>query len=172
MKFAPWALALLLSGSVWSQASPNSLLTKASELLANTNYEATISEIERIESSVGEKGLDKESQGLMQYWKGICYNRIQDFPQAIKSFETALSLGYRPKDIHYEYAQALYASERLKEARDQFKESLKHKFKRGVSLYYMAFISEEPAYRDWETDRKSTRLNSSHEFVSRMPSSA
>ena len=29
-----------------------------------------------------------------------------------------------------------------------------------------------PAYRDWETDRKSTRLNSSHEFVSRMPSSA
>ena len=29
-----------------------------------------------------------------------------------------------------------------------------------------------PSYRDWETDRKSTRLNSSHEFVSRMPSSA
>ena len=27
-------------------------------------------------------------------------------------------------------------------------------------------------YRDWETDRKGTRLNSSHEFVSRMPSSA
>ena len=27
-------------------------------------------------------------------------------------------------------------------------------------------------YRDWETDRKSTRLNSSHEFVYRMPSSA
>ena len=30
----------------------------------------------------------------------------------------------------------------------------------------------ETGYRDWETDRKSTRLNSSHEFVSRMPSSA
>ena len=27
-------------------------------------------------------------------------------------------------------------------------------------------------YRDWETDRKSTRLNSSHEIPSRMPSSA
>ena len=27
-------------------------------------------------------------------------------------------------------------------------------------------------YRDWETDRKSTRLNSSHEFVTRMPSTA
>ena len=30
----------------------------------------------------------------------------------------------------------------------------------------------DPGYRDWETDRKSTRLNSSHEIPSRMPSSA
>ena len=28
------------------------------------------------------------------------------------------------------------------------------------------------SYRDWETDRKSTRLNSSHITRSRMPSSA
>ena len=32
--------------------------------------------------------------------------------------------------------------------------------------------SIEGSYRDWETDRKSTRLNSSHEIPSRMPSSA
>ena len=32
-------------------------------------------------------------------------------------------------------------------------------------------LSEEQ-YRDWETDRKSTRLNSSHRSLSRMPSSA
>ena len=31
---------------------------------------------------------------------------------------------------------------------------------------------ELPVYRDWETDRKSTRLNSSHSAKSRMPSSA
>ena len=31
---------------------------------------------------------------------------------------------------------------------------------------------EERRYRDWETDRKSTRLNSSHRSLSRMPSSA
>ena len=30
----------------------------------------------------------------------------------------------------------------------------------------------DSAYRDWETDRKSTRLNSSHRSLSRMPSSA
>ena len=31
---------------------------------------------------------------------------------------------------------------------------------------------EEEFYRDWETDQKSTRLNSSHSAKSRMPSSA
>ena len=33
-------------------------------------------------------------------------------------------------------------------------------------------VKEQKAYRDWETDRKSTRLNSSHSAKSRMPSSA
>ena len=33
------------------------------------------------------------------------------------------------------------------------------------------FLSKS-AYRDWETDRKSTRLNSSHRSLTRMPSSA
>ena len=32
--------------------------------------------------------------------------------------------------------------------------------------------SKRGPYRDWETDRKSTRLNSSHSGESRMPSSA
>ena len=34
------------------------------------------------------------------------------------------------------------------------------------------FLRHDPDYRDWETDRKSTRLNSSHSGESRMPSSA
>ena len=34
-----------------------------------------------------------------------------------------------------------------------------------------SFIGDA-CYRDWETDRKSTRLNSSHRSLSRMPSSA
>ena len=39
-----------------------------------------------------------------------------------------------------------------------------------ISLAICSFSSS--AYRDWETDRKSTRLNSSHSAKSRMPSSA
>ena len=37
-----------------------------------------------------------------------------------------------------------------------------------IADYYKMYYS----YRDWETDRKSTRLNSSHSAKSRMPSSS
>ena len=43
---------------------------------------------------------------------------------------------------------------------EQYKPSLREEMQNDV------------LYRDWETDRKSTRLNSSHEIPSRMPSSA
>ena len=41
--------------------------------------------------------------------------------------------------------------------------------------YFISYADEGTYnifYRDWETDRKSTRLNSSHRSLSRMPSSA
>ena len=36
----------------------------------------------------------------------------------------------------------------------------------------LGLVVSNALYRDWETDRKSTRLNSSHLKLSRMPSSA
>ena len=43
-------------------------------------------------------------------------------------------------------------------------------------LLYARYVRDsyiqDTYYRDWETDRKSTRLNSSHITRSRMPSSA
>ena len=45
---------------------------------------------------------------------------------------------------------------------------------RGIEIDFERPIAalQEELYRDWETDRKSTRLNSSHLKLSRMPSSA
>ena len=40
------------------------------------------------------------------------------------------------------------------------------------SSYNVNRVQFNKLYRDWETDRKSTRLNSSHLKLSRMPSSA
>ena len=42
----------------------------------------------------------------------------------------------------------------------------------GVMVHNLFPLSTTHCYRDWETDRKSTRLNSSHSAKSRMPSSA
>ena len=43
---------------------------------------------------------------------------------------------------------------------------------RDENLEAPLMLGYKKAYRDWETDRKSTRLNSSHRSLSRMPSSA
>ena len=42
----------------------------------------------------------------------------------------------------------------------------------AVVVRCVVVVARCVAYRDWETDRKSTRLNSSHRSLSRMPSSA
>ena len=42
----------------------------------------------------------------------------------------------------------------------------------GLAEAYDDLYNEDVTVRDWETDRKSTRLNSSHSGESRMPSSA
>ena len=46
------------------------------------------------------------------------------------------------------------------------------KFIYGALERSIELAGQSISYRDWETDRKSTRLNSSHSAKSRMPSSA
>ena len=45
-------------------------------------------------------------------------------------------------------------------------------FAKSKMLFTLNPSTFSNGYRDWETDRKSTRLNSSHSAKSRMPSSA
>jgi predicted Zn-dependent protease len=84
-----------------------------------------------------------ETLGLIAYWQGLNYNRQMDYTNATPAFESALSFDFKAPDLQYEYAQALYGSERLPEAIAAFQESFKQQFKPGVSLYYMAFLMQE-----------------------------
>ena len=61
-----------------------------------------------------------------------------------------------------------------KKERQKRKYTAKLKLKNKQTTEIIEAISHEfkNRYRDWETDRKSTRLNSSHITRSRMPSSA
>ena len=47
-----------------------------------------------------------------------------------------------------------------------------HHHSRNITNKHNTPLTQQHSYRDWETDRKSTRLNSSHRSLSRMPSSA
>ena len=58
----------------------------------------------------------------------------------------------------------------LERIRKQTGKSIKHWF--ITELGHKKTERLHLRYRDWETDRKSTRLNSSHRSLSRMPSSA
>ncbi len=151
MKTVAWLLFLVLSTLASAQdtadlstAQSNNLFATAVELFSQGKYQTAIEELKEIELKLSaSKGVSRQLLGFVAYWKGICYNRSQDYPGAIENFDKALSHEYSPLDLNYEYGQALFAAEKLAEARIQFRESLKKKFKRGVSLYYIAFISKE-----------------------------
>jgi len=156
MRLLAWMLILCLGLSAYAQddsleisnASNNAVFKNAVDSYSQGKYQATVEELKTIEAKLTQKGSpNRETLGLIQYWKGICYNRLQDFSESIKSFDKSLGLDYVPVDLHYEYGQALFAAEKLSEARIQFRESVKKKFKRGVSLYYIGYISKEMGER-------------------------
>ena len=103
--------------------------------------------------------------------KGLVYIRAE-YPLAIQRLQKAIAqareMGLLGKNIlgqSFEFdIQLRFLKSGLK-LEQHFHLSLKHQSSYLLQLF-------EPEYRDWETDRKSTRLNSSHRSLSRMPSSA
>ncbi len=125
-------------------ASKEVLFKRAYDLFSSGKYNATLDELNIIETKLASDPRATNAQkGLVAYWKGITFNRVQDYSRAIESFDKSLSLNFDPQDINYEYGQSLFAVQKMQEARLQFRESLKKRFKRGVSLYYIAYISKE-----------------------------
>jgi len=114
------------------------------EIFKTGDYENVIKELDLIQANIDKfKKSKKDMQGLVYYWKGISSLRLNEFEDGIDYLEKAISIKYDASDLFYEYGQALYISERLKDARIAFKQSVKNKFKIGVSLYYIAYISQQ-----------------------------
>lgn len=102
------------------------------------------------------KGESPEDVALLSYWQGLCYNRTQVFDKAIEALEKALPLEGKYPDLEYEYGQALYASQKLKPAREAFKKSAYHGYKPGASQYYVGFLSQ--ILEDYTTAMEFYRL--------------
>ena len=69
----------------------------------------------------------------------------------------------------YEMPKEVYDKKRESQPKRMLFYILQNKL--GYTINDIVKLTKEQ-YRDWETDRKSTRLNSSHSAKSRMPSSA
>ena len=145
-------------------------------------YTIPYKEIRQTEGNESAIGLSKM---ISHYWKlttpgnamsknhpkGSYFNEVKTHPDKVLPTIRANGLPY-----DYEVERTLFDDE-TKMAGSY---PLDYDF-RTNKVVYLVGMSVPPVmtaqiaktrYRDWETDRKSTRLNSSHRSLSRMPSSA
>jgi tetratricopeptide (TPR) repeat protein len=105
------------------------------------NYIATLNTLSTVTGN-------NKIQGVKSYLKAVTLNKLHRYDEAIKNFQTSLSIGYSAIDIFYEYGQALYATNDLEKARNIFNRSAKNNYKANTSFYYIAHISQ--ILEDWK----------------------
>jgi tetratricopeptide (TPR) repeat protein len=99
MKTIAWMLYLFVSTLAIAQETADLSAAQSNKLFATTvehfsqgKYQTAIEELQEIESKLASnKAVSRQILGFVAYWKGICYNRSQDYPGAIESFGRALS---------------------------------------------------------------------------------
>ena len=72
-------------------------------------------EAKKLENKNSKKA--NQLKGLLNYWKGMSYSRINEFDKAIEYFSKAIELKYETEDLFYEYGQVLYVADKFKKAR-------------------------------------------------------
>src|SRR5690606_36777177 len=149
-------LFLFFTNMAYAEIRTDELRTTGT-LYFSGKYQDTIHELQRIEKRLkSNEESFRRDLGFISYWKGLAFNRLGRMEEAESAFQESMKYDYVPVDIHYEYGQTLFSLRKLEEARLQFRESLKRKFKRGISLYYIGLISKEMG----ETKKAFTFLNS------------
>ena len=104
---------------------------------------------------------------------GILCNKKMAFNESISLFEKAIELDKKNYNVFYNLGVAYQENGKFSEAVKMYEESINLKPDFADAHCNKSLLNLLLGYyRDWETDRKSTRLNSSHSGESRMPSSA
>ena len=99
----------------------------------------------------------------------IVTNVPQDYRIAMFN---ALHLLLQQENIQFKVAFGAAGYKRRKSKLDFNKMKFDYTILKSTKFTFGSTENTMSTYRDWETDRKSTRLNSSHSAKSRMPSSA
>lgn len=138
--------------SLLTLCASTTLLYSPELLAASSNKETLISAFKSYKEGTYIKALENLSliqkdrdplvMGNKEYLKGIIYNRLLRYEEAIASFLKAKKLGFKIEDYFYELGQAYYANNDLFKARASFTKSYDKGFNKKVSLYYMAHITQ------------------------------
>ena len=96
---------------------------------------------------------NQDSFNLSQYVDSVAYVKLQTLDDLVINRISRIKIFDNRIYIHDSKLKSLFVFD-----------------SKGLFLYSIRDVGG--VYRDWETDRKSTRLNSSHRSLSRMPSSA
>jgi len=119
----------------FSTFAVNSDYSEAYSLFKSGQYQELLEKLEKMESSFSEKGL-------FYYWKGFSYNQLKEYPKAQDSLKKSLGYSQFPREAYYDFAQSLYAQNKLNEAEVAFSKSVKNKIKPAKSLYYLGYIRQ------------------------------
>lgn len=106
-----------------------------------------------IEKAETIKSTDKETVGTVDFFIASAHAKLQNFEKAAEFYRKTIATGHNPPGLHYDYGQALFATQKLKEAEQAFRKSIIHKFKMGASAYYIAYIrqtlDDKPGAKDF-----------------------
>jgi tetratricopeptide (TPR) repeat protein len=79
--------------------------------------------------------------------------KLQAFDKAANFYQKAIESGSKAPSLHYDYGQALFATQKLKEAEKEFRASILGKYKMGASAYYIGYIratlDDKPGAKDF-----------------------
>ena len=118
-----------------SKTKTTTPLEQYKQYIKNDQYNEAIEFLK----TVDEKAI---SHSQKTFYTGICYARTQKFDEAIKYFQQAIKEDNQSPELYYEYGQALYAANNLKEARNAFLKSATRQYNYTASIYYVAYSSE------------------------------
>jgi len=136
-------LSFIFLFSLNSQAqTPKERIEKIPLTFQEGEFTTVLDELEVMEQNLADyRKVRKDIIGFVAYWRGATFAQIQNFEKALINYGIAEKEGFETKEFWYEYGQALFVADQLKQARIAFGKSVKKEYKVAVSLYYMAAIS-------------------------------
>lgn len=114
----------------------NPKLAAAQTFNASGNYAEVVRLLEK------ESFASPAEEGRRAYLLATAFAKLQAFDRALPYYQAAVRLSAPYPSLAYEYGQALFATQLLGEAEEQFKASITAKHKVAASAYYVAYVRQ------------------------------